>query len=239
MGEVHLARDRLLDRFVALKFPADGLGPEAQRRFIIEAQAAARVTHPNIAQVYRVGDFAGRPYIVAEWVEGTPLDQLETPVGVDEALRWATGIARGLAAAHRRGVVHRDLKPSNVLLTADGTPKIIDFGLAKLSIGVTATAPVAEPTTGREAFSTGADARDRTVAPTGRLEALVTGADARDRTVAPTGRLEALVTGADARDRTVAPTGRLEALVTGADSRDRTVAPTGRLEAPGGGCGRA
>ncbi|MFO0728192.1 MAG: SUMF1/EgtB/PvdO family nonheme iron enzyme [Myxococcota bacterium] len=133
MGQVYLAQDNLLDRAVAVKFIASlRTGSEIRRRFLIEARAAARLQHPNVVSVYRVGELEARPFLVSEFVEGQTLDKLPKPLPSARVQEIAIGLARGLAAAHRRGVLHRDLKPANAIVTEDGTPKILDFGLAKM-----------------------------------------------------------------------------------------------------------
>jgi serine/threonine protein kinase/formylglycine-generating enzyme required for sulfatase activity len=133
MGSVWLAHDRLLDRLVALKFIAHS-EPDSQTRdrFAVEARAAARLQHPNVVTVYRYGEVAGRPYLVAEYIRGEPLDKLAKPVGWERVLELGIALARGLAAAHRHGIVHRDIKPANAILSIDGEAKLVDFGLARL-----------------------------------------------------------------------------------------------------------
>jgi eukaryotic-like serine/threonine-protein kinase len=130
-GQVYLAHDMLLDRPVAVKF-VRALGPGALSRFLVEARAAARVQHPNVVTLYRVGQWDSRPYLISEFVRGTSLDGLPRPLPWERV--WAIGreLARGLGAAHRRGVLHRDIKPANALLTETGEVKLLDFGLAKL-----------------------------------------------------------------------------------------------------------
>ncbi|MDQ3370468.1 MAG: serine/threonine-protein kinase, partial [Myxococcota bacterium] len=133
MGQVYLAEDTLLARPVAIKFIA-GVDPdlEMRQRFLMEARAAARIQHPNVVGVYRVGELGDRPYIVSELVRGTSLAQLPRPMPWHAALDIAIELARGLAAAHRRGVVHCDIKPSNAMITDDNVAKLVDFGLARV-----------------------------------------------------------------------------------------------------------
>src|SRR5262249_12611989 len=132
MGEVYLGHDTLLDRPVAIKF-ISAIDPDALMReqFLTEARAAARLQHPNVVTVYRVGEIDGRPYIISEFVRGQNLDHIKLPMPWTRALELSIGLSRGLAAAHRRGVLHRDIKPGNVILPADGEVKLLDFGLAK------------------------------------------------------------------------------------------------------------
>jgi len=133
MGQVWLAHDTLLDRQVAVKFVSELPDHEAVRqRFLTEARAAARVQHPNIIAIYRVGEIGARPYLISEYVRGESLDRIARPVAWPQILDIAIGLARGLAAAHRRNVLHRDLKPANAILSDTGDVKLLDFGLAKL-----------------------------------------------------------------------------------------------------------
>ncbi len=134
VGSVWLAHDRHLSRPVAIKVLAEERpGPEAQWRFQIEAAAIARLRHPNIIQVYRCGQFAGRRYVVYELLDGHGLDTLTLPLSDAQVIRVATDLARGLSAAHENGVLHRDIKLSNAYWTANGVAKLIDFGLAKIT----------------------------------------------------------------------------------------------------------
>jgi serine/threonine protein kinase/tetratricopeptide (TPR) repeat protein len=134
MGEVYRARDTRLARDVAIKvLPASvATDPERLRRFEEEARAAAALNHPNILAIYDIGSSGGLAFIVSELLEGRTLrDELQGRFPPPRAVRYARGIARGLAVAHDKGIVHRDLKPENVFITADDRVKILDFGLAK------------------------------------------------------------------------------------------------------------
>jgi WD40 repeat protein len=139
MGVVYRAWQGGLGRWVALKMVHAGAqaSPQVLARFKVEAEAVARLQHPHIVQVHDVGRHADSPFLVLELVEGENLAQ--RVAGTPQPARWAAELvetlARAIHAAHQQGVVHRDLTPANVLLTADGTPKITDFGLAKLLLG--------------------------------------------------------------------------------------------------------
>jgi hypothetical protein len=149
MGEVYRARDTRLDRDVALKIlPAEVANdPSRRQRFEREARALAALNHPNIVAVYDVGNESGVFYIVGELVDGEPLRGAR--LGLRKTIEIAVQIANGLAAAHDAGVVHRDLKPDNILLSRDGRPKILDFGLAKLHTAHTPAAAETETLTVR------------------------------------------------------------------------------------------
>jgi WD40 repeat protein len=135
MGVVYKARQVRLNRLVALKMILAGghAGEEERARFRREAEAVARLQHPNIVQIHDVGESEGRPFFSLELVEGGSLDRKAngTPLQPGEAARLVKDLALAVEAAHAQGIIHRDLKPANVLLTSDGQPKITDFGLAK------------------------------------------------------------------------------------------------------------
>lgn len=137
MGEVYRSRDLRLRRDVAVKvLPAVASSdPERLRRFEQEATAAAALNHPNILAVHQLGTYAGTPYLVSELLEGETLrEQIRHGrIAARRVIDYGVQIARGLAAAHEKGVVHRDLKPENLFVTKDGRVKILDFGLAKLT----------------------------------------------------------------------------------------------------------
>jgi serine/threonine-protein kinase len=135
MGVVFRARHLRLNRVVALKMTLAGAyaGPHERGRFQREAEAVARLQHPNVVQIHDVGDADGRPYFTMEYVDGGSLAQklAGAPRPAREAAALVADLARAVQYAHAHGIVHRDLKPANVLLTADGTPKVSDFGLAR------------------------------------------------------------------------------------------------------------
>jgi len=135
MGVVYKARQRALNRLVALKLIIGGGEARADHlaRFRIEAEALARIQHPNIMQIYDIGDEEGESFVSLELLEGGNLDDrlAGTPQPGQSGAELVATLARAVHAAHRVGIVHRDLKPANVLFSAEGVPKITDFGLAK------------------------------------------------------------------------------------------------------------
>lgn len=136
MGVVYKARDERLDRIVALKMLPTRMPEAFGRRFHVEAMAVAKIRHPNVVQIYDVGEEKGQAYLVLEYVEaGTLADKLRQQRGMPsrEAVQLVIQLAKAIQHAHERGVLHRDLKPANVLLTPEGQPKITDFGLAKIT----------------------------------------------------------------------------------------------------------
>ena len=135
MGEVYLALDTKLDRKVAIKvLRPDSLAEEnLKKRLIREAQAAAKLDHPNICAVYDVNEADSLTFIVMQYIEGETLaEKMERqPLELSTALAIAEQAAEGLAEAHAHGIVHRDIKPQNMMITPRGQLKILDFGLAK------------------------------------------------------------------------------------------------------------
>jgi hypothetical protein len=135
MGVVYKARHAGLNRLVALKMILSGdlAGPEACNRFRREAEAVARLAHPNIIQIYDIGQHDNRLYLSFEYAQGGTLAEraAKQPLSVAEAVQTVAILARAVHHAHERGIIHRDLKPSNILLNHEGTPLIADFGLAR------------------------------------------------------------------------------------------------------------
>ena len=135
MGEVFRAHDTTLDRDVAIKVLPDAFAtdPERLARFEREAKVLASLNHPNIAAIYGLEKSHDTRALILELVEGPTLQDriAKGPIPLDEALPIAHQIAEALEAAHEQGIIHRDLKPANVKVKADGTVKVLDFGLAK------------------------------------------------------------------------------------------------------------
>lgn len=135
MGVVYKARDQRLGRLVALKVILAGshAGAAERQRFQIEVEAAAQLQHPNIVQVYEVGQDGERPYMALEYCQGGSLEDRirDQPQPPREAAQLSATLAEALHHAHQAGIIHRDVKPANVLLAANDIPKLADFGLAK------------------------------------------------------------------------------------------------------------
>ncbi len=136
-GVVYRARDPIINRLVALKTITTGLAeyPDLLQRFYQEAQSAGGLQHPNIVTIYDLGDADGIPFIAMELLEGESLDQLisrRAALPIPLKLTYALQACRALDYAHKRGIIHRDIKPDNVMLTKDGTVKVVDFGIARV-----------------------------------------------------------------------------------------------------------
>jgi len=139
MGEVYLVEDTKLKRKVALKFLPTQFSGDAdfKARFVREAEATAKLNHPNIVTIYEVSEYQGRPFFAMELVEGQSLRDLAKgkELGIDRIIELAIQVCDGLSAAHEKQVVHRDIKPSNIVIDAYGRPKVLDFGLAAIQGG--------------------------------------------------------------------------------------------------------
>jgi serine/threonine-protein kinase len=132
---IYRARQRSLNRTVALKMILSGefASPDAVQRFRVEAEAAASLDHPNIVPIYQIGEENGQHFFSMKLVDGEILSRRirEKPLAPRESARLLATVARAIHYGHQRGILHRDLKPSNVLVATDGTPYVVDFGLAK------------------------------------------------------------------------------------------------------------
>ena len=134
-GVVYLARDAYIQRQVALKI-SQGISSQSRKKLFLEAQSAGRLSHPNILAIYDTGLYKEFCYIIMEYVEGETLKKYGRPeklLPLDQCIEIVFKVAGALHYAHQRGVIHRDIKPSNIMLDKHGTPKLTDFGIARIS----------------------------------------------------------------------------------------------------------
>jgi serine/threonine-protein kinase len=135
MGQVYLAEDTKLGRQVAIKLlqPEDSDQPQSRKRLLKEAQAAAKLDHPNVCSIFEVGESLSGAYIAMQFIEGQTLGDLmhDRKPSIEEVSQWGSEVADALHEAHRQDLVHRDIKPQNIMITTKGHAKVLDFGLAK------------------------------------------------------------------------------------------------------------
>ncbi|HEX4602618.1 MAG TPA: protein kinase [Candidatus Angelobacter sp.] len=158
MGEVYKARDTRLQRVIALKtLPPDKVADaERKRMFLVEAQAASRLNHPNIVTIHDISEHDGACFIAMEFLTGATLEKVNSGNGLPlkDAVKYAAEIVDALSAAHAAGIIHRDLKPANIMVTEDGRAKLLDFGLAKLTEpALTKAIAIATQSTGTTTFA--------------------------------------------------------------------------------------
>src|SRR6478736_2984940 len=141
MGVVYLATDPLLRRTVAIKV-LPGTDDDLRERFAREARSAAALRHNNVVTIYDIGEDDGRPFIAMEFLDGESMAEMvrrRAPLSIDRKLQLLIELCAGLGYAHKNGIVHRDIKPGNLMVTGEGTLKVLDFGLARITSEATST----------------------------------------------------------------------------------------------------